>query len=58
MCTDYDFHTDYFGLLDISKKNLHWIYTLFTLVLSATNSLLQLISTALLSDLQLDPLPG
>jgi hypothetical protein len=42
----------------MKPKNLHWIYTLLALVLFATTSLLQLTSTALLSDLQLGPLPG
>jgi len=42
----------------MKPKNLHWIYTLLTLFLFATTSLFQLTSTALLSDLQLGPLPG
>ncbi|KUJ13429.1 uncharacterized protein LY89DRAFT_754172 [Mollisia scopiformis] len=42
----------------MKPKNLHWIYTLLTLLLFATTSILQLTSTALLSDLQLGPLPG
>lgn len=42
----------------MKPKNLHWIYTLLALVLFATTSLLQLTSTALLSDLQLGPLPS
>ena len=38
--------------------SLHWLYTILAVVLFATTTLLQLTSTALLSDLQLGLLPG
>ena len=39
-------------------SNVHWVYTSLAVVLFASTTLLQLISTALLSDLKLGPLPG